>query len=189
MGPGKGTDINRGKPKGDKEGKRGATWLETTRQEKTRRQEKRSTVHSCGMRRSTVSCISVVSAATRAAAIINFFTITVWIFDFGSFPSFRSHRNSYFPHQKGPDPEISSRGLASRSLPLWWTLGVLVAVGAAAAPPKPGFPSISTHPESHGDAPQVGAHGGRPSAAVAAPAAPRLSRRCSPSDCRCRCCC
>jgi hypothetical protein len=45
-GSGKGTDINRGKPKGDKEGKRGATWLET-RQEKTRREEKYSTmVHS-----------------------------------------------------------------------------------------------------------------------------------------------
>jgi hypothetical protein len=52
----------------------------------------------------------------------------------------------------------------------------------ATAPPNPGFPSISTLSESHGDAPGTGSHAARPSAPFS------RSRCCCSSSCGRSCC-
>lgn len=60
----------------------------------------------------------------------------------------------------------------------------------ATAPPNPGFPSISTFSESHGDAPPTGAHPARPSVTdVSAPFSRSRCCCCSSSCCCSSCCC
>lgn len=67
-------------------------------------------------------------------------------------------------------PRIVEKGAAC------YTFDVVPSI--ATAPPNPGFPSISTFSESHGDAPPTGSHAARPSATdVSAPFS------------RSRCCC
>jgi hypothetical protein len=58
----------------------------------------------------------------------------------------------------------------------------------ATAPPNPGFPSISTLSDPHGDAPPTGSHPARPSVVPHLSAPSSRSRFCSRSCCTSTCC-
>jgi hypothetical protein len=137
--------MNKGKPKRDgrQRGKaRGAINVARLeiRQDKTRQTKRREVQN----RTQVLSvCLSVVAAATRAAAI-NFFTL--WIFDFGSFQKLPvpSQFVLSLSKKKAQTQENSSRRATCRALSLLVDIGRISSRGSSST--KVGVPKYQHTP-------------------------------------------